>query len=95
MDTGFNDALTLPLDTIRRLGLTPEGRRPAFLANGGEVMLRGWSGTAVWQGVRRSIVVLQAEGDPLLGMGLLRGNRITLDALEGGRGAYRGTSDIT
>ena len=84
LDTGFNGTLTLPLDTIRRLGLPPDGPRDAFLANGDPVTLNGWHGTILWQGRRSGIVVLQAEGEPLLGMRLLHGHRVSLDVLEGG-----------
>ena len=84
LDTGFNHTLTLPVDVIRRLGLIPGGTRDAFLADGEEVTLNGWRGIALWHGQPRRILVLQADGEPLLGMGLLLGSRVTLDALPGG-----------
>jgi clan AA aspartic protease len=84
LDTGFNGTLTLPLDAIRRLGLPPDGPREVFLANGDAVTLNGWGGTVIWQGRRSSILVLQADGEPLLGMRLLHGHRVSLDVLEGG-----------
>ena len=84
LDTGFNGLLTLPQNVIRRLGLTYDGRRNAFLANGDPITLNGWHGTILWQGRRSGIVVLQADGEPLLGMRLLYGNKVSLDVLEGG-----------
>ena len=84
LDTGFNYDLTLSMDVIRRLGLISGGTRDAFLANGEEVSLNGWRGTVLWQGQPRHILVLQADGEPLLGMGLLLGSRVTMDALPGG-----------
>ena len=84
LDTGFNGTLTLPLDTIRHLGLPPDGPRDVFLANGDAVTLNGWGGTVIWQGRRSSILVLQSDGEPLLGMRLIHGHRVSLDVLEGG-----------
>ena len=84
MDTGFNHDLTLPSEVIRHLRLTTEGGWEAFLANGEEVTLNGWRGIALWHGQPRRILVLQADGEPLPGMGLLLGSRVTMDALPGG-----------
>ena len=74
LDTGFNGDLTLPPDTIRRLGLAKEVRYSATLANGMDVYLDGWKGTAHFHGQPRNILVLESGGEPLLGMNLLRGN---------------------
>ena len=38
----------------------------------------------LWHGQRRQIKVLNMEGDPLIGMELLRGSNISSDALPGG-----------
>ena len=84
VDTGFTGILTLPQNVIQRLGLTYDGRRNAFLANGDPVTLNGWRGTILWHGRRSGVVVLQADGEPLLGMRLLHGHRVSLDVLEGG-----------
>ena len=81
LDTGFTGDLTLPAEVIRQCGLAPEGERPVVLANGDEVYLRVWQGTTLWHGSPRRVRILQAEGEPLLGMNLLRGSRVTLDAL--------------
>ena len=84
LDTGFTGDLTLPAEVIRECGLDPEGERPVVLANGDEVYLRVWQGTTLWHGHPRRIKILQAKGEPLLGMNLLRGSRVTLDVLAGG-----------
>ena len=75
--------MILPTDVIERLGLVWDGRRNAFLANGDPVTLNGWRGTILWQGRQNSILILQADGEPLLGMRLLYGHRVSLDVLEG------------
>ena len=84
LDTGFTGALTLSPDVIRLLELTLIGGRIASLANGELVRLNSWRGTVLWHGRPRRILVLQSDGVPLLGMGLLRGSRITLDVLDAG-----------
>ena len=76
--------MILPADAIERLGLMPDGPRDALLANGDPITLNGWRGTVLWQGRRSSILVLQADGEPLLGMRLLYGHRVSVDVLEGG-----------
>ena len=84
LDTGFTGDLTLPAEVIRQCGLVLEGERPVVLANGDEVYLRVWQGMTLWYGRPRRVRILQAEGEPLLGMNLLRGSRVTLDVLAGG-----------
>ena len=84
LDTGFTGDLTLPAEVIRQCRLVLEGERPVVLANGDEVYLRVWQGMTLWYGRPRRVRILQAEGEPLLGMNLLRGSRVTLDVLAGG-----------
>ena len=84
LDTGFNESLVLPPDSIQGLGLSPTGERVAKLANGEEVILSCWAGRMYWQGSMRDVLVLQSDGEPLLGMRLLLGNRVTLDVVDGG-----------
>ena len=84
LDTGFTGDLTLPSEVIRQCGMTPEGERSVVLANGDEVHLRVWRGTTLWHESPCHVRVFQAEGEPLLGMNLLRGSRVTLDARAGG-----------
>ncbi len=73
-----------PPDTIQPLNLTPTDESDAVLANGAGVSLPGWLGAVLWPGRPRSILVLPADGAPLLGMNLLRGSRVTLDVQVGG-----------
>ena len=39
---------------------------------------------ALWHGAVRPIAVIAAEGQPLIGMALLRGSRLSVEALPGG-----------
>ena len=84
VDTGFDGDLTLPREIIRRLGMEWLGSRDAELANGEVIVSDSYAGTALWHGRLRRVAVLQSEGGPVLGMSLLRGNRMTLEAWSGG-----------
>ncbi|MBA2345915.1 MAG: hypothetical protein H0V83_12630 [Rubrobacter sp.] len=43
-----------------------------------------YEGRVLWHGAVRSVAVIGAEGQPLIGMEMLRGSRLTLDAEPGG-----------
>ena len=84
VDTGFNGLLTLPTITIQGLELSEESSKLAITATGDRVRLTTYYSTMTWHGEPRTIEVVEAGGEPLLGMELLLGNRVTLDVVEGG-----------
>ena len=84
MDTGFNGYLILPSDLVNRFKLQLAGNRRATLGDGNTVVLDGYLANVVWHDQEREILVLQAEGGPLLGMSLLYGNRVTATIVDGG-----------
>jgi clan AA aspartic protease len=84
IDTGFDGELTLQEATIRRLGYPYSGSAGGTLADGSEVQFDFYEGRIFWHGVERAVAVIGAEGQPLIGMGLLGGSRLTLDAEPGG-----------
>ena len=84
LDTGFSGELTLPASVVRQLDLTSMGNRYAHLATGEEVELPAWRGVILWDGRPISVEIIEAEGEPLLGMGLLIGSRVTIEVREGG-----------
>ena len=84
LDTGFNGQIALPAITIQGLELSEESSRLAITATGERVRLTTYYGTMMWRGEPRIIEVVEADSEPLLGMELLLGNRVTLDVLEGG-----------
>ena len=90
LDTGFDEDLTMPPDMVQQLDLTPEDKLRVVLANGEEVSLDSWSGMALWHDRMHPVLVLQADGEPLLGMRLLQGSRVTLDVLDDGDVAIEG-----
>ena len=84
VDTGFTGWLTLPASTISELGLTHRGQRPATLASGEAEIFHVYGTLVSWHGQLRPVPVLSADTSPLIGMALLQGSRLAVDALEGG-----------
>lgn len=84
VDTGFTGALCLPPDLVRSLSLPLVGRGVAVLADGSAVETRYHRARVVWHGLERWVQVLATEGGPLVGMALLRGSRLMVDATPGG-----------
>ena len=85
LDTGFEGYLTLPPRTIRQLELPPKGdQQNAEIANGEVVQFSLYTGTVLWNGRPRRVDVIETDSDPLLGMALLQGSRVTLDVRYGG-----------
>ena len=84
LDTGFTGYLTLPAETIRRLGLAPVGRRTFELANGELFEFEAYLASVSWHGRLTDALVLRSDSEPLLGMTLLWSSRVTLDAIAQG-----------
>ena len=84
IDTGFNGSLTLPLDSVRALRLPLVGNRLATLGDGTVVALDVYLATVLWHERERDVLVLQADNDPLVGMSLLYGSRVTLNIVNDG-----------
>ena len=84
LDTGFTGYLTLPEETIRQLGLSSVGRRTFELANGELFEFEAYLASVSWHGRLTDALVLRSGSEPLLGMTLLWGSRVTLDAIAQG-----------
>ena len=84
VDTGFTGALCLGAQQIQELDLPLVGRGAAVLADGTVVETRYHRGRVLWHGRERGVQVLSAEGGPLIGMALLRGGLLTIEAVPGG-----------
>ena len=80
LDTGFDGDLSLPPRTIRNLVVVRHLRLPVELADGSETNVYTWRATALWDDNPRPVIIMESDGDPLLGMGILWQNRITLEA---------------
>ncbi len=89
IDTGFNGALSLPPSLIETLGLPWRRRGRALLADGTESLFDIYEGTVAWDGRPRRLAVDAADTDPLVGMSLLYGYELRIQATEGGRVTIR------
>ena len=84
LDTGFTGYLTLPVETIGELGLPSVGRRTFELANGELFEFEAYLASVSWHDNLSDALVLRSDSDPLLGMTLLWGSRVTLNAVAQG-----------
>jgi clan AA aspartic protease len=84
VDTGFDGESQLPPVIIGRLGHPYEGSTRGLLADGSEGWFDYHTGNILWHGTEREVVVIASDGDPLVGMALLDGSRLTVDAVPGG-----------
>jgi clan AA aspartic protease len=84
IDTGFDGTLTLPPALIAALGLAWHRRGRALLADGSESLFDIYEATVVWDGEPRRIAVDEADIDPLVGMSLLYGYELIVQAVESG-----------
>ncbi len=84
VDTGFNGFLTLPPPLIATLGLPFRGRGRAILADGSENLFDVHEVTVFWDAQPRRVAVGAADTEPLIGMALLYGHELTVQAVEGG-----------
>ncbi|HBR00090.1 clan AA aspartic protease [Roseofilum sp. Belize BBD 4] len=85
IDTGFDGCLSLPSETIIRLRLPWRTSNTVTLGDGSETVFDFYTGTVIWDGQYRAIDIAESETEPLLGMGMLYGYRLQVDAVEGGR----------
>ena len=84
LDTGFTGYLSLPRESINQLGLSSVGQRTFELANGELFEFQVYLESVSWHGRPSDVLILESDSVPLLGMTLLWGSRVTMDALDGG-----------
>jgi clan AA aspartic protease len=84
IETGFDGTLTLPPALIAALGLAWRRRGRALLADGTESLFDIYEATVVWDGEPRRIAVDEADIDPLVGISLLYGYELIVQAVESG-----------
>ena len=85
IDTGFDGALSLPLTDITSIGLPWRRRGRALLADGTTSLFDIYEATVLWDGTPRRVAVDAADIDPLVGMRLLDGYELTVQAVVGGQ----------
>ena len=84
IDTGFSGHLTLPASFVGDLNLPREGDIEVELANGQIDELGVYEARVRWHSREVPVPVYEADGEPLVGMSLLRGSRLTVDVAPGG-----------
>ena len=85
IDTGFSGFLTLPFSIIVALSLRWRGEAQAILGDGRRHQFDVYSATVEWDGRERHVEVDVAETSPLVGMGLLAGHDLRIEAVAGGK----------
>jgi clan AA aspartic protease len=95
IDTGFTGFLTLPLTIITSLDLRLYGREEGTLGDGSTCVFDVYRGLIIWDGEFRRIDVNASETSPLLGMSLLYGYQMRLDAIEGGMVTIQSLSSLS
>ncbi|MBI3799556.1 MAG: clan AA aspartic protease [Deltaproteobacteria bacterium] len=80
VDTGFTGELVLPQENIVALNLSRSAVVTAELGDGSETTLEVYTCLIEWFGQIRQVEVIASIGQlPLLGVGLLRGRKLTID----------------
>lgn len=84
IDTGFNGSLTLPAALVTILNLPWSASDIVTLGDGSETIFDLYAATIIWDGQYREIDIAESETEPLLGMAVLYGYRLQIDAIENG-----------
>ncbi len=84
IDTGFTGYLTLSSSAIESLELPWLCREQGMLADGQLHIFDVYAATLTWDGRERIVEVEAADVEPLIGMSLLAGNKLTLEVRSGG-----------
>lgn len=84
IDTGFNGALSVPPTLAAWLALEKEETSKVRLADGVIHLFDRYHVQVLWGGQPRDVLAFAMGDDPLVGMALLRGHRLTIDAVDGG-----------
>jgi clan AA aspartic protease len=84
IDTGFTGFLSLPSTIIANLNLPWSASDIVTLGDGSETLFDLYTAVVIWDGQYRDIYIAESETEPLLGMAMLYGYRLQVDAIEGG-----------
>jgi clan AA aspartic protease len=93
IDSGSNGFLSLPAAIIEELHLPWKARASAELADGRETEFDVYRGVVVWDRQRMPIDIDESDSAPLIGMELLRGFRMQMDIVPGGKVTIRSLRD--
>ena len=85
IDTGFSGHLTLPLAIIKALGLDHLGQGRALVGDGSIQVFDLYEAALIWDEESLIIDIARAETEPLLGISLVYGHDLRIQAIEGGK----------
>jgi clan AA aspartic protease len=94
IDTGFTGFLTLPFSVLANLNLRAYRREEGILGDGSTCIFDVYRGLVLWDGEFRQIDINESDTTPLVGMSLLYGYRMQLDAIEGGTVTIQALSSL-
>ncbi len=92
IDTGFTSFLSLPPSIIESLELPWSCRDIGTLGDGSEVVFEMYTASVIWDGQVQIVDVAASEAEPLVGMNLLYGYDLRIQAIEGGTVAIQSLS---
>ena len=84
IDTGFTSSLTLPPALVTALGLVRQSGGTALLADGSIRQFDIYAAEVDWGGTWRPVLVSVVGSEILLGMRLLAGHQLRVEAVPGG-----------
>ena len=84
IDTGFSEYVTLPPDLAAALEIELVGSTKMELADGTITEMPAYRAVVLWDGVQRRVAAHGSPSEPLIGMSLLYGSRLTIDVVDGG-----------
>jgi clan AA aspartic protease len=85
IDTGYTASLTLPPAIIAALGLRWRSSDRYSLADGSERIVDVYVSRVEWDGKVRTILAVEVDSDPLVGMRLLRGHELKMQVRARGK----------
>ena len=93
IDTGYSGSLILPSEMIEELDLICYATQEGILGNGSVHQFNVHEASVIWDGKVQSIEINSAEAGPLVGMGLLEGYEVRIEAVTGGDVTIQSLSD--
>ncbi len=84
VDTGYNGSLSVTPDIAQRLELPFRETRSYELGSGEIVEFQVHDITVVWDGELREAAALVTDGGVLVGMSMMTGYTLFIDAIDGG-----------
>ena len=84
VDTGFSEAVTLTPDVISRLNLQFSRDMTLTLGDGTTRTFGIYNAYVMWHGRPCAVEVISSDSRLFVGMGLLRGSNLNVDAVPGG-----------